>query len=83
MVRDEQNRSYQGKHGQVNLVELTLLDVGSVPQLKNTVDYVLAETEASYKGTLMGKTITVGVREIETAFGGRLRMKGQILTVAK
>jgi hypothetical protein len=77
--------SYQGKRGQVNTHVLTLLDRSEGARLKNTVDFMLTDEQASKfpvheNGKLQGKPIEVGINEIQAGFGGRMRIKGQILT---
>jgi len=76
--------SYQGKRGQVNLPMLTLLDRSTGVRLKNTVDFMLEETQAAKlpsheSSKLQGKPVLVGINDVSAGFGGRMRVKGELL----
>lgn len=76
--------TYQGKRGQVNTHVLTLLDRSEGTRLKNTVDFMMTDEQASKfpvheNGKLQGKPILVGINEIQAGFGGRMRVKGLII----
>jgi hypothetical protein len=78
--------SYQGKRGQVNLPVLTLLDRTVGTRLKNTVDMILTEDQAAKLPThddskLAGQLIEVGINDLSAGFGGRMRVKGIIVTL--
>lgn len=78
--------SYQGKRGQVTLPILTLLDRSEGPRLKNTVDFVLSEEQAAKLPThetvkLQGQTCEVGITEFTAGFAGRMRCKGEMLSL--
>jgi hypothetical protein len=75
--------NYQGKRGLVNQQVLTLLDRGEQPRMKNTIDFVLTREQAErfpvHDGHLSGKPIVVAVTEIGAAFGGRNRVRGEVV----
>lgn len=75
--------SYQGKRGQVNLPVLTLLDRTKGMRLRNTVDMILTEEQSAklpnHDSSLEGLSVEVGINTIEAGFGGRMRVRGQIL----
>lgn len=78
--------SYQGKRGQVNLPILTLLDRTTGVRLKNTVDMVLSEEQSAKlptheNGKLAGQPIEVGISEISAGFAGRMRVRGEVLSL--
>lgn len=78
--------SYQGKKGQVNLPILTLLDRSEGPRLKNTVDFVLTEQQAAKLPThdsskLASMPCVVGITELSAGFAGRMRVKGEVLSL--
>jgi len=82
------NESYQGKRGQVNLPLLTLLDRSEGPRLKNTVDMILTEEQSAKlpshdSAKLAGVAVTVGITELSAGFAGRMRVKGELLTLGK
>jgi len=76
--------SYQGKRGQVNLPMLTLLDRSPGVKLRNTVDFMLEETQAAKlpsheNSKLAGKAVRVAINDISAGFGGRMRLKGDLV----
>lgn len=78
--------SYQGKRGQVNLPILTLLDRTAGVRLKNTVDMVLTEEQSAKLPThesakLVGVSVEVGINEISAGFAGRMRVRGEVLSI--
>lgn len=77
--------SYQGKRGVVNLPVLTLLDRTAGTRLKNTVDMILTEEQSaklpSHDSKLQGMPIEVGINEISAGFAGRMRVKGEVLSL--
>lgn len=69
------------KSGPKEFALVTLLDM-TAPRMLNTVDLELsAEDKATHAGKLTDKTVEVGLTDMATAFGGRLRCKGRILSV--
>ena len=82
-IISERNESYTGKRGRVEQTILSCLDVDGTHPFINTFDFVFNEDEAKqHGGKLVGKTIQLGIISFEPAFGGRLRAKGQIVSVA-
>jgi len=82
-VINERAESFTGKRGRVEQTVLSCLDVDPVHPFLNTFDYVLSEDETKkHSGKIQGKRIELGVTNFEPAFGGRLRARGHILTVA-
>lgn len=80
-VVSESTETYTGKKGLVSEQRITLLDRDpeQAYRMLNTMDYNLgAEERASLSGKLVGKTITIAVRDI-MQFGGRLRIRGHIV----
>lgn len=78
--------SYQGKRGQVNLPVLTLLDRTAGVRLRNTVDMILSEEQSAKLPThenskLVGMPIEIGINDISAGFAGRMRIKGEILSL--
>lgn len=77
--------SYQGKRGQVNLPVLTLLDRTSGTRLRNTVDMILTEEQSAklpnHGEKLEGLPIEVGINDLSAGFGGRMRVKGELLSL--
>jgi len=71
---------YTGKKGLVKQQNLTILDQEpGVNRLKQPLEYSLSDEEkVKYAGKLQDKVITIGIREI-IPFGGRLRVRGQIV----
>ncbi len=81
-IISERIDSYIGKRGEVELTILSCLDLDATYPLINTFDYVFPEKDAKHYGSnLVGMTVQLGVINFEPAFGGRLRAKGQIITV--
>ena len=79
-VVSERFDSYMGKRGKVELVILALLDNDPKHRMINTVDYVLSPDEREHHaGKCQGKIVDLAVHNAATAFGGRLRLQGQIL----
>jgi len=69
------------KSGPREFILLNLLDMSN-PPMENTIDFELTDAQ---KGqfpihTLDGKTIEVAITIAETAFGGRLRCRGEIVS---
>jgi hypothetical protein len=82
-VLDHVVESYTGKRGKVEQTVLVLVDPEPVGRLRNTFDYLVTEEEAKKHSTkLTGKKCELAVTDIQPSFGGRLRMRGQILSVA-
>lgn len=69
------------KSGPREFILLNLLDMSN-PPMENTVDYELTDQEKGQYpvASLDGKTIEVAITAAETAFGGRLRCRGKILS---
>lgn len=72
------------KSGPREFIMLNCLDMAS-PPFENTVDYELTDAEKGQYplGSLDGKTCEIAILAAETAFGGRLRCRGKIVTVGK
>jgi hypothetical protein len=83
VIADQPN-SYVGKKGVVNEQRLALLDVNDVGHsLVNTFDYTLSDTEkAAHAGKLGGKLIRLAIHDV-MFFGGRLRVRGELVEVLK
>lgn len=80
-IINERLESFTGKRGKVEQHVLSLLDMDATPLL-NTADYVLGEDEAKkYSGKCQGKKLELVITNAQTAFGGRLRLQGHILSV--
>lgn len=78
--------SYQGKRGLVKLPILTLLDRTKGIRLKNTVDMVLTQEQSAklpnhQDGKLVGVPLMVGINDIQAGFAGRMRVRGEVLTL--
>lgn len=85
-VIDLSVESYQGKRGQVKLPVLTLLDRSDGYRLKNTVDMILTEEQsaklpAHETSKLQGQPIVVGITELAAGFAGRMRVRGEIVSI--
>ena len=81
-IISERNESYVGKRGKVEQTILACLDLDRTHPFLNTFDYVLNEEELKqYGAKLVGKTALFGIITFEPAFGGRLRAKGQVISV--
>lgn len=83
LVITEKPDSYTSKKGQqVNQQTLTVLDQEpGVNRLSQPLEYALSEEEkAKWANKLQDKTIQLGIREL-IAFGGRLRVRGAIVSV--
>jgi len=79
------SESFQGKRGLVTTHVLTILDRTDGARLKNTVDFQLNEEQAQKfpvheNGKLAGKPIELGVTDIQPGFGGRMRLRGHVLS---
>ena len=82
-ILDQIVESYTGKRGKVELAVLVLVDREPAGRLRNTFDYIMTEDEVKkHSGKLAGKKCELAVTDIQPAFGGRLRVRGQILSVA-
>ncbi len=81
-IISERVEAFTGRRGKVEQRIITLLDLDSHP-LINTVDYVLSEEEkAKYSGKCQGKKVELSINDATVAFGNRLRLKGQILSMS-
>jgi hypothetical protein len=81
-IISERRESFTGKRGKVEQTILSCLDVDGSHPFINTFDLVLNEEEAKqHGGKLVGKMVQLGIIGFEPAFGGRLRAKGQIVSV--
>lgn len=79
--------SYTSKAGkQVKTFVLTVLDRGDLPRMKSTVDFMCRDDQAeklpAHDGKLAGKPIEIAVTEIGAAFGGRTRIRGEIVKLS-
>lgn len=77
--------SYAGKRGEVEQWVVTLLDRGEHPRCKSTFDLELDEEQAaklpSHDTKLVGKLLTVAVTDFRGVFGGRQRVRGEIVEI--
>jgi hypothetical protein len=82
LVLSDRPDSYTGKKGVVNQQILNVIDQEpGVNRLAQPLEYALNDDEKlRYAGKLQDKTIQLGIREI-VPFGGRLRVRGQIVSV--
>lgn len=64
-------------------VELTCLDVESGPgRCISAFRFTLSESDAvKHKGKLVGKIVSVGLRELRPGFGGYVQATGPVLTI--
>lgn len=78
--------SYQGKRGLVKTCVITLLDRGELPRMRSTVDLLLTDEQSqklpAHDGKLAGRELEVAITEISNAFGGRFRVRGEIVKFA-
>jgi hypothetical protein len=82
-VLDQVVECYTGKRGKVEQTVLVLLDREPAGRLRNTFDFVMSDDEIKkHTGKLTGKKCELAVNDIQPAFGGRLRMRGQILSLS-
>lgn len=82
-VLDHVTDSWQGKSGKMTLQCLVCLDTSS-PPLRNTFDYVMTDEEWNEHGKqLIGKRVSLTVKDLDRAFNGRWRFSGVIHPVAK
>lgn len=79
-IISERVECFTGRRGKIEQRILTLLDQDNQPLL-NTVDYLLHEEE-KLSGPCRGKTLTLAITDAAIAFGGRLRLKGRIVSLA-
>ncbi len=76
----ERIESFMGKRGKIENLIVALLDNDPKHPMLNTVDYVLNPDEREkHGGKLRGKKLEIGIAGASVAFGGRLRLQGQIL----
>jgi hypothetical protein len=81
-ILDQVVESFTGKRGKIEQNILVLVDREPTGRLRNTFDYVMSEDEIKkHTGKLTGKKCELAVTDIQPAFGGRLRMRGQILSL--
>lgn len=85
-ILEYSSKSGQGHNGPYEMRSLTLLDRSEGPRLKNTVDFMLTVEQAAKLPThepakLQGTTVEVGITEISQGFGGRMRLRGDLLMV--
>lgn len=82
LVLSERPDEYTGKKGLVKQQVLNVIDQEpGVNRLAQPLEYSLSEEEKTrFAGKLQDKTIQLGIREI-VPFGGRLRVRGQIVSV--
>jgi len=82
-VRQESSRPYKTKKGEDRTARSYIgLEVGKDATLLNFVEVDLGEGDAAYSGKLAGKVVTVGVTGCSPGFGGRIRLSGNIVSVA-
>jgi hypothetical protein len=84
LVLSDRPDEYTGKRGLVKQQVLTVIDQEAGPnRLTQPLEYALSEDEKpKYAGKLQDKAIKLGIREI-LPFGGRLRVRGQIVEATK
>jgi len=84
LVLSDRPDEYTGKRGLVKQQILTVIDQeAGTNRLTQPLEYALSEDEKpKYAGKLQDKAIKLGIREI-VPFGGRLRVRGQIVEAAK
>ena len=75
---DLTSETFDTKRGQKTLHILVMLDV-SKPSLRNTFDYELQAAELPGAAGLVGKELTLEIRDITQSFSGRIRMQGAIV----
>ena len=81
-ILNERVESFTAKRGKVEQRIISLLDLDPTPLL-NTVDYVLVEEEqAKYSGKCQGKKVELAINNAQSAFGGRLRLQGRIISLS-
>ena len=82
LVLSDRPDEYTGKKGLVKQQVITVIDQeAGVNRLTQPLECSLSEDEKlKYAGKLQDKIIRLGVREI-VPFGGRLRVRGQIVEV--
>ena len=82
LVLSDRPDEYTGKKGLVKQQVITLIDQEpGQNRLTQPLEYSMSEDEkAKFAGKLQDKTLKLGVREI-IPFGGRLRVRGQIVEV--
>lgn len=75
LVVDERFEEFDSKKGRQKVRRLALLDRAK-PALLNTVDYEPKGDDATKlpEGQSVGKEITLGIRDVQQGFGGRLRI---------
>jgi hypothetical protein len=82
LVLSDRPDEYNGKRGLVKQQVITVIDQEpGNNRLTQPLEYSLSDEEKlKYAGKLQDKTIKLGIREI-VPFGGRLRVRGQIVEV--
>jgi len=75
MILDERFEEFQGKHGHQRVRRLALQDL-SRPMFISGLDYEPKGDDAKKlpEGDCVGKTITLGIRNMRQAFGGRFTL---------
>lgn len=83
LVLSDRPDSYTGKKGLVTQQIVNVIDQEpGVNRLGQPLEYAMSDDEKlKYAGKLQDKTIKLGIREI-VPFGGRLRVRGQIVEVS-
>lgn len=84
LVLSDRPDEYTGKKGLVKQQVLTVIDQeAGHNRLTQPLEYALSEDEKpKHAGKLQDKVIKLGIREI-LPFGGRLRVRGQIVEATK
>jgi len=82
-VQDRPEVWFKGTKEERAVRILTMLDTDTDEPMPNTFDYRPSREELAEhgQGALMGKSLTVGVRAITPAKGGRLVMMGRIMAI--
>jgi len=73
--------SWEGKKGKINQDLLTIMDLDKEHRLDQMVDFVLPNDGS--KVPVMDAVVELAVTHIEPAFGGRLRLRGVLMTPSK
>jgi len=81
-VVKESKNEFTGKSGKVVQDVLVVLDEAD-NGLKNTMDFILDEQDkAKFGAQRVGALMSVNLSDIYPIFGGRLKLRGQVLHVA-
>lgn len=81
-ILDERYEEFDSKKGRQKVRRLALIDTDK-PALIVGIDYEPKGDDATKlpEGTVVGKSITLGVRNLRATFGGRFLLEGALLGV--